>query len=241
MTGPRVPDLRRTLALTVTGAALGGLTGGFVGGTRRVAAVGAAIAASNGALAGRHRIHDLHRGRSLVAFALDSTWALPSTSAALVSHAVALVRPDRGRRSDALSQHADRHVYATGATLRRGYALTLGNVISGAGDVDGDTERAARRRALIERHEDLHVWQARVLGPLYPVTYVAWMVGGAAVGATRWMRRREHSLSREIDSAAYFANPFEWWAYSRDGNWPPRAAIAERVWRRPFGAARGQL
>lgn len=230
-----------TLGLAVAGGVLGGVAGRVIGGSRPLIAITAGIAAVNGALAGRHRIHNLRHRRSLAAFALDSTWALSSTTAALVSHAIAFTRRDRGGRSDALSRHRDRHVYATGAVLRKGYALTLGNVVSGAGDVDGDSERSQRRRALVERHEDLHVWQARVLGPIYPITYVAWSIGGAMVGFMRWWRSREHPLVREVDAAAYYANPYEWWAYSRDGNWPPRTAITERVWRSPLVTPHDQL
>ena len=43
--------------------------------------------------------------------------------------------------------------------------------------------RTARRRSLIERHEGLHVWQQRWFGPIFPIVYGAWMVGGAITGA----------------------------------------------------------
>jgi hypothetical protein len=218
------------IAYGAVGGALAGLSGRRVGAT----AVATFVGTINGTLAGWYRIHDPRRPRSVAAFVLDSTWALPSTAAALVSHAVAATRSDRGARSDSMSRHRDRHVYRSGLSYRRGHALTVGNVISSAGAVDDDTSRATRRRQLIDRHEDLHVWQMRVLGPIYPLAYTTWWLGGALVGIVRWRRSREHPLGREIESAAYFANPFEWWAYSRDGNWPPRHALSHRVWRSPL-------
>ena len=68
-----------------------------------------------------------------LAFALDSTWALPTTAAALLAHAMAALQ----RRSDnhvvELSERCDRHVYVRGLTVRRGFMLTIGNVVNGAG------------------------------------------------------------------------------------------------------------
>ena len=42
----------------------------------------------------------------------------------------------------------------------------------------------------IDDHEDVHVWQARWFGPLYPVLYVGWLVGAGAVGVVVWMWAR---------------------------------------------------
>jgi hypothetical protein len=114
--------------------------------------------------------------------------------------------------------------------------MTWGNVVNGAGEVDGDDTPAVRRRRLVTDHEDIHVWQARTFGPLYPTLYVGWTVFGGAAGAVRWVVRRDHSLAGSVDAWGYYANPFEWWAYSRDGNWPPRS-LRERsalVWRKPM-------
>lgn len=229
---------RRRGAESLAYAAAGGVLAGVMGTVFGAPLIAAGVGTANGAIAGWHRIHDVTRRRSVLAFVLDSTWSLPSTAGSLVSHVAAWMRSDRGGRSAAMSVHQDRHVYATGLTLRRGFALTVGNVISGAGPVDDHSDRARRRRELVDRHEDLHVWQARALGPVYPVMYAAWMVGGAVVGITRWIGHRDHRLVDEVESAAYYANPFEWWAYSRDGNWPPRGALPTRVWRRPWRVAR---
>ena len=114
--------------------------------------------------------------------------------------------------------------------------MTWGNVVNGAGEVDGDDVRAVRRRRLVTDHEDVHVWQARA--PSGRCTRSStWLDGGrrrrrrAALVATR-----HHCLAGTVDAWGYYANPFEWWAYSRDGNWPPRS-LRERsalVWRKPM-------
>jgi hypothetical protein len=162
----------------------------------------------------------------VLAFLLDSTWALITSGAALVVHAIALAQRVPGNYVMALSVRRDRHVYAAGLTLRRGFLTTIGNVVSGAG--------RARRGDVIEAHEHVHVWQARWFGPLYPLLYGAWTVIGAVVGFVAWLARgRREAPMRVVDSYAYYSNPFEWWAYSREGRWPPAAAINDLTWRRP--------
>ncbi len=89
----------------------------------------------------------------------------------------------------------------------------------------------------------MHVWQARWFGPLYPLVYGVWTVLGALVGVVAWvLRGRKERLWKVIDTTAYYSNPLEWWAYSREGRWPPPAAIPELTWRSPIGvSAAGKL
>jgi hypothetical protein len=163
----------------------------------------------------------------IAAFVLDSTWALITTAGALVVHAVAYFQPQRGTYVAPLSERRDRHVYARGFTLRRGFLTTIGNVVSGA------SERRSRR--VVDEHEHVHVWQARWFGPIYPLVYAVWTVIGALAGLLVWaLRGRRERLWKVIDTTAYYSNPLEWWAYSREGRWPPPAAIAELTWRRPI-------
>ena len=78
------------------------------------------------------------------------------------------------------------------------------------------------------------MWQARTFGPAYPVLYVGWMVGGALGGALLWATsRRDEPFAKVVESCAYYLNPFEWWAYSRDDHWPPSGKIAELGWKQP--------
>ena len=50
-----------------------------------------------------------------MAFVLDSTWALVTTTGALVVHALAVVQRVPGNYVAPLSERRDRHVYAAGS------------------------------------------------------------------------------------------------------------------------------
>jgi hypothetical protein len=213
-----------TLFAAAAGAALGGVTGGAVG----LALPGAVVGGVNGMLAGYRRIHEWRSPKSVGWFVLDSTWALVTTAAALAVHVVAVIRGRPGYATE-LSERRDRHVYARGFQPRRGFAITVGNVVSGVGDVSDP-----RRAELVDDHEDVHVRQVRLLGPAFPVLYVGWMIVGAVVGVVMWaVRYRPIAIGRVVESYAYYLNPFEWWAYSRGAAWPPHGKVPGIGWRRP--------
>jgi hypothetical protein len=222
---------RAAAAEAVATAALGGVLGGAALSVFGLGWSGAAVGAANGGLSGWRGIYDWRRPVGPLAVVLDSTWALPMTAAALATHAVAVVQPGRGGYLGDLSRRANRHVYAGGFRIRRGFLVTVGNAVHGAGD---QARWSARRRRVVTDHEDVHVWQARWFGPLYPVLYGGWMVVGGAVGAGVWaLRRRDQPLGKVVETCAYYLNPFEWWAYSRDGVWPPPAKVPALGWRQP--------
>lgn len=155
------------------------------------------------------------------------------TAAGLVAHTVALLRPPRGGYVTALSERANRHVYTGGFRLRRGFVITLGNTVNNAGE---SARWSARRQRLVTDHEDVHVWQGRWFGPLYPPLYVGWTLAAGAAGGLVWLLRRRDgsSLFDVVETCGYYLNPFEWWAYSRDGGWPPPAKVAGLGWTRPM-------
>jgi hypothetical protein len=220
---------RRAVEAAVTGVA-GAALGAGAGSLVKLTAPAAVVGGLNGVLAGARQIYAWRRPSGALAFALDSTWALPMTAAALVPHAVAGLQGRRAGYVAALSERADRHVYARGLRVRRGFAITIGNVVNGAGDAAG----SPRRARLVTDHEHVHVWQARWLGPLYPVLYVGWTIGAGLAGAAIWAARRRHDpFVKVVETCAYYLNPFEWWAYSRDDQWPPAGAVAGLGWRRP--------
>lgn len=216
--------LVETAASSIAAAVLGGAVGTLVG----IPVVAALCAGANGAISGWRRTYHWSCLTGLVAFTLDSTWSLPMTSAGLFANAVGIVQRDAGYVPE-LSTRQNRHVYRRGFMPRRGFATTLGNVVAGAGDVE-----RPRCRRLVTDHEDVHCWQARWLGPLYPAVYVGWTVFGGGVGMVIWaVRRRDERFTKVVESTAYYLNPLEWWAYSRDDHWPPSGKVADLGWRRP--------
>lgn len=219
-------------ASAIGGALLGGLAGRAIG----AAPLGAAIGGLNGAIAGYRGIYDWHSARGRLAFVLDSTWSMVSTGAGLVLMAASKTSEAvTGRNMDyepSLSSRRNRFVHRGGVVLRRGFAVTIGNVINGAADRRG--ELTDGRRRLVNEHEEVHVWQERILGPLYPVLYTGWFLGGVALALVRRGRRNTIPLAQDIDNLAYYRNPFEWHAYSRAGEWPPAWVDPLRVWSRPL-------
>jgi hypothetical protein len=116
--------------------------------------------------------------------------------------------------------------------MERGFAFTHGNVISNAST--GRESLVEERRSFIDRHEGLHVWQNRIFGPLYQAVYVAWFAGGALVGAFTWaLKKDKPRMKKLVETAAYYDNPFEFWAYKRDQHWDSNSADPTLKWRRP--------
>lgn len=212
----------------VGGALLGLAVGWPIGGLVHpaVAVVMAVVGGANGVVSGWRGVYAWRTTDGVLAWLLDSTWAALPTMVGLLAHGVAM----RGGGYEAsLSVRQNRHVYRGGLYLKRGYALTVGNVISSAGDLG-----PAGRRTLITDHEAVHVWQARAFGPFYLPLYGLWSAGGAVAGLVLWLRRgRRQPLGKLIETCSYYLNPFEWWAYSRQDYWPPKGKVAGIGWKRP--------
>lgn len=223
-TTPAPWDFLEPALTTASAVVMGGAVGVALGGT-----VGLVLAAScagvNGLLAGVYGIHDWRRPRGWFAFAADCTWGLLGTTLGNLLHLLDHTWPGAGYRAD-LSARQERHVYERGATLKPFFSLTLGNAISNAalGEPTVDLN-------FLRRHEELHVWQHRWFGPVYPLTYIVWGVLGAVWGILVWCRNRDQSLFSLVETAAYYNNPFEYWAYNNDRNWPPYGIHPKLAWR----------
>ncbi|MFZ4719411.1 MAG: hypothetical protein ACOYMR_08295 [Ilumatobacteraceae bacterium] len=213
------------IASAAGGAALGWFAGGWLHPAVGVAM--AVVAGLNGAICGARHIYPWRRPQGVVAFVLDSTWACIPVLTGLGAHLIAFAT--NGGYVPVLSERRSYHVYRRGAVPREGYAMTLGNVVSGAGAVD-----QPRRAKLVADHESVHVWQARWFGPAYLLLYGLWSALAAVVAPVVWLARgRREPFGRVVHSCAYYMNPFEWWAYSRDAVWPPSSMVRGLGWRRP--------
>ena len=135
--------------------------------------------------------------------------------------------------TDGMSRRANRHVYESGFTFRAGFVLALGNVVSaagGPGGLSGESPRAVRRRRLVDIHEGVHLLQNRLFGPVYALGYLAWTAAAGAAGLAVGLMADRKRLWPVIETFAYYDNPFEYWAYRRDGNWPPPGAHPRFAW-----------
>ena len=180
-----------------------------------LAPVGAVLAGANGVISGWRGIYDWRRAPGWAGAALDATWGLVDVTAALAVHALSR-RGDPGYLPE-LSRRQGRHVYRHGFSPRKRFAFTVGNTITNARDIEDES-----RRKLIERHEGLHVWQQRWFGPLFPLVYGLWMIGGALTGSVAWLFHRDREAwAVVVERHAYYYNPFEHWAYAADDAWPP--------------------
>jgi hypothetical protein len=228
MTNDRSSDGGSLIEAAAVGA-LGAACASVVGAPLGLGVPFAVVGAANGIITGWRQVYDWGCTNGVVALVLDSTWAIPMTAAGLASQLLGLARGDAGYDAS-LSRRANRMVFRRGFVPRRGFAITVGNVVSGAGDTSDP-----RRRQLVSDHEDVHVWQARWFGPFYPLLYGGWMAGGGAVGVIVWaVGRRRAPLAKVVESCAYYLNPFEWWAYSRDDHWPPSGKVRDLGWRKPI-------
>lgn len=183
--------------------------------------VGLVMGGMNGLIGGLHGVYDWSSPEGWFAFLSDSTWSLLGTSLGNVVHIINLFYKDANYRED-LSRRQNRNVYEGGFALKKDFAFTQGNVISNAGQ-GGKGINAS----FIANHEELHVWQQRFFGPVFQAGYVAWAVGGVIVGAVVWLWHTDtgaSGLGSLIETAAYYDNPFEYWAYENDNNWPPSGA-----------------
>lgn len=204
--------IRRLIEASVVGAG-GALVGSAAGSFIGLGVPAAVIAGANGAVSGWRGVYDWRCSTGVIAALLDSSWALLTTAGSLGSHVIAAIT--RSDYAASMSERRNRHVYVGGFTPRRGFAVTVGNVISGAGDI-----AVGSRRHLVDDHEEVHVWQTRILGPLFPAAYIGWMALGGILGTVGWVRARlsgdrSSTLWASIDRCAYWNNPLERQAYLR--------------------------
>lgn len=221
------------LATGVAGAGLGwaslspleSLTAGF-------ALAGSAIGGLNGLISGAAGVYAWREVRGWLCFLMDTTWGVLGTASGLALHLANAVHPDPSYVAG-MSSRSNRHVYERGFSMRPGFALALGNVVSGAGGsagLRGESARSARRRKLVDVHEGTHLFQNRLLGPFYPLVYLGWMGIAGLVGlAVSLVGERKH-VRRVIETLAYYNNPFEYWAYRKDDYWPPAGAHPRYAW-----------
>jgi hypothetical protein len=205
--------------------------------------IATSVGTLTGTMDGMWQTHDWV-GPGVVAFALDETWGLTGSAHGDLLHLVDFSWGDHvvgETRTDA-------HRYNSGFAVKAGFAFTQGAIMSSNSSAEGSP---------LFSHENTHVWQNRLFGPLFTLSYIAWiivfflpgLVFGLVSGA---------GAGKGIENLCYYNNPWEVWAYavqgfdrSRQGGgiWPGLAVgivslvffplflagagrIAQRVWSR---------
>lgn len=219
----RFLSLFEGLSVAVFGGLLGSCAGFVVAGPIGGIA-GGAVASLHGAIAGWRGVYNWGRPRGWFAFAADSTWGLLGTTLGLFVIVANGALPT-SHLEKSLSRRRNRHLHVGGLSLKRGFALTLGPAISNA-----NPSGFGLNDAFLSRHEELHVWQNRMFGPLFQLTYLVWGAAGLVVACAVWLRNRNVPLTKLVETACYYNNPFEYWAYRNDENWPPRGAHPLLAW-----------
>jgi hypothetical protein len=188
--------------------------------------VGTAINDLNLLVTREMSIYNFRDPRGWAAFLLDYTWGLPGTT---LGYGVQLINeslPNSGY-DPALSQLVGSHVYTGGIGLP-GFTTTMGNVTTHLGVGPGAKD-------VLVNHEEVHVWQSRIFGPLFQTSYAGWLLGGAFVGTGYWYLHPNQDWFSLVETAAYYDNPWEVWAYVNDHNWPPAGANPALLWQLPPG------
>jgi hypothetical protein len=216
--------------ITLVGAAIGALFGSSLGAVIG-AAVGLAVGGAYGWMLARAGSYGLNR-RNFLRFLVDHTWSLPNTLVGSLFLFYNLVI--RNELNTADSRRSSTVVFTRGvipnrkrivrvqtavgpatAVQRTYFATTIGNVKVGVRPDSGEA---------LKRHEDVHVFQARLFGPLYiPLVGLGFLV---AILLPYWLlyHDRHHRPIRSFRD--YFMRgvyPHTWheeWAYSVGGT-PP--------------------
>lgn len=157
-----------------------------------------AVGAVTGFFNGLWKIHNW-KGLGWLAFPLDVTWGLAGATTGSLLH---LINFAWGEHSDEIRKEA--HRYASGFRLKSKptkFAFTQGPTMSSLSDA---------YPAPLYRHERTHVWQNRIFGPLFTLSYLGWMALWVIPAAIAAIVTKD---SEAFDAWCYFNNPWEVWAY----------------------------
>ena len=154
----------------------------------------------------------------LPAFVLDETWGLTGTAQGDLLHLINFSWGDHvvgETRTDA-------HHYQSGFVLLAGGAFTQGAVMSGSPFAASSATFA---------HENTHVWQNRLFGPFYTLSYIAWLLVWLIPGLLYGLISG-NGAGTGIQAWSYFNNPWEAWGYAvgQSLGFPPRTSFGPGIW-----------
>ena len=185
------------VSVALTGAALGALAGGRAG-----AVVGGVVSVPFAVVFGRAVVQGRpYEGtRGALRCAVDATWSCLNTWAGALYFGVHRLY---GNTHELAKSQGRGSIWLQKGVVRK-YATTIGPVKAGSSDT-------------IDRHEEVHVFQARLFGPLYlPLVALNYVV---ATVVPYWLLFRDRDRYPITGVASYFENgvyPHVWnelWAY----------------------------
>jgi hypothetical protein len=161
--------------------------------------IACSVGAFSGMMDGMWQTHNWV-GIGSVAYTLDETWGLAGTTNGDLLHLVNFATGDHAVGET----RTDAHRYNKGFAVKSGFAFTQGAVMS------SNNNNAA---SALFAHEDTHIWQNRLAGPLYTLTYIGWMllflIPGLIVGIASG-----NGAGTGIQAWSYFSNPWEAMGYA---------------------------
>jgi hypothetical protein len=164
--------------------------------------IAASVGAFTGMMDGLWQTHNWV-GVGVPAFVLDETWGLAGSTNGDLLHLVNFTWGDHvvgETRSDA-------HRYKSGFAVKSGFAFTQGAVMS---------SNTAAQGTPLWNHENTHVWQNRVFGPFFTLTYLAWLIVFLIPGLIYGLASGAGAAAG-INAYSYYSNPWEAWAYTAQG------------------------
>lgn len=171
----------------------------LTGGSDDAATYAAASAGLNGTFAGARGIYDWENASGWAAATLDASLGLTGTTIGNAANLVNATGAWGAEYNAQRSQRQNRTVYAGGIKVPGADMTTFGGVVS------GDSGRGSRAAYA---HENVHVWQSRLLGDAYWTNYMNWWIGGSIAGAV-YAPFAGENVVRTMDVFGYWNNPYE--------------------------------
>lgn len=141
-------------------------------------------------------------GLGVPEFLLDVTWGLGGNTNAALMHLINFAWGDHADDSkdewggDEKETRTGAHRYKKGFAIKPpDFAFTQGAVMSNM-----DTEKPSSN---LWKHENIHVWQSRLMGPFFWFSYFGWMV----------LTFFPSLIAGLIDSAKRVGDAIQWWTY----------------------------
>lgn len=159
------------------------------------------VGAFAGFMDGIWKIHDW-KGLGWLSFPLDMTWGLAGTALGTLLH---LINFSWGDHADEKREGA--HRYKSGFRLIGDFAFTQGSVMSNVSDA---------RKPSVYSHELTHVWQNRIFGPLFVLSYLGWLLVWFVPGLIAGLIKGA-GAGQGILKWCYLNNPWEAVAFEIQG------------------------